>query len=62
MIAVFYDPASGRIEQTMQAAEASVEAMIRARPDLSALPVDEARDDYDATHLVVDGVLTPKEA
>lgn len=54
MIAVIYDPATGQIIQSVQGSRASIEA--DPRPHLE---VAVNRDDYDATHSVVDGRLVP---
>lgn len=52
MIAVVYDPSTGRILQSLQGAPSIV--ALDTRPKIEVL---EMRDDYDVTHQVVDGKL-----
>ena len=56
MIAVTYDPNTGRIIQTMRGTERSISLSGPAW-----IEVPEYRADYDVTHEVIDGELTPKE-
>ncbi|SEM63084.1 hypothetical protein SAMN05192583_0897 [Sphingomonas gellani] len=56
MIAVIYDPADGRIIQTVRGTERSI-----ALSGPAYIEVPEFRADYDATHQVIDGTLQPRE-
>jgi hypothetical protein len=53
--AVFYDADTGEITATTQAPLAALEADPRAWIEVATYQMD-----YDRTHQVIDGVLTPK--
>lgn len=56
IVAVFYDPADGRILQTSTASRAALDADPRAW-----IAVPTFAFDYDTTHRVVDGALVAIE-
>ena len=56
IVAVVYDPATGRILHTATASAAALDA-----GPWPYIAVDEFRFDYDATHMVIDGQLVERE-